>query len=299
MSELGIVAFRKHPFLGVFTSICTLISFVGYCWDGSIPILMISGPNSESSAAHIQNLIGLLRNTNMTNETCCSCLRHDQAAENKTLNGIAFPPHKTISTEADPTPFIASGPSKVLEMVPMHILREKVSLNDLKGLSYLNHVSLSRYYQCHQSRLLLLPKDLDSEHRCKERSFLERKAPLVGLVSFAGSGNTWVRYLLEQATGIYTGSIYCDTTLKTMFPGENIVSGNVIVVKSHHADTTELPKDVQLAMGKQKFDKAILLVRDPFDALVSEANRRWNAKHSVDCHVGLAQEASFMSKKFI
>ena len=34
------------------------------------------------------------------------------------------------------------------------------------------------------------------------------RAP-VALVSFPGSGNTWVRGLLEQATGVYTGRYVC------------------------------------------------------------------------------------------
>ena len=33
---------------------------------------------------------------------------------------------------------------------------------------------------------------------------------MTALVSFPGSGNTWVRYLLETASGIFTGSIYID-----------------------------------------------------------------------------------------
>jgi len=38
--------------------------------------------------------------------------------------------------------------------------------------------------------------------------------PVVGLVSYPGSGNTWTRYLLEGATGIFTGSLYNDIHLK-------------------------------------------------------------------------------------
>ena len=37
--------------------------------------------------------------------------------------------------------------------------------------------------------------------------------PLVALASFPGSGNTWVRYLIERATGFYTGSSYNDGDL--------------------------------------------------------------------------------------
>ena len=44
--------------------------------------------------------------------------------------------------------------------------------------------------------------------------------PVVALASFPGSGNTWLRYLLQQATGILTGSVYIDTELsKDGFPG--------------------------------------------------------------------------------
>ena len=34
--------------------------------------------------------------------------------------------------------------------------------------------------------------------------------PLMALASFPGSGNTWIRYLIEGATGVFTGSIYMD-----------------------------------------------------------------------------------------
>ncbi len=54
------------------------------------------------------------------------------------------------------------------------------------------------------------------------------------LMSYPGSGNTWVRGLLERATGICTGSVYCDSALKRGgFNGENIFSGTVLVTKSH------------------------------------------------------------------
>ena len=37
-----------------------------------------------------------------------------------------------------------------------------------------------------------------------------RSLPPMALASFPGSGNTWVRYLIEGATGVFTGSIYLD-----------------------------------------------------------------------------------------
>lgn len=41
--------------------------------------------------------------------------------------------------------------------------------------------------------------------------FARRKSlPMTALVSFPGSGNTWLRYLLETSTGVFTGSVYTD-----------------------------------------------------------------------------------------
>jgi hypothetical protein len=36
---------------------------------------------------------------------------------------------------------------------------------------------------------------------CQALRFLEQPGPVVALASFPGSGNTWVRYLLQQVTG--------------------------------------------------------------------------------------------------
>lgn len=193
-------------------------------------------------------------------------------------------------------PYIAPGPSKIQKLVPMSVLEKSLHLDSVSGLRYLDHSSLSRFYQCQPSKR----SNFGSNVRwCSERTFRNQESPLVALVSFHGSGNTWMRYMLEQATGIFTGSIYCDSILKAVFPGESVASGNVMVIKTHHSDSTELPKDVQLATKQERYHKAIVLVRDPFDALVSEANRRWNSIKSENAHVGLANEANFISKFFL
>ena len=44
------------------------------------------------------------------------------------------------------------------------------------------------------------------------------------LISFPGSGNTWFRGLLQQATGVCTGSHKCDGDLRRHgFPGEGVI----------------------------------------------------------------------------
>lgn len=88
---------------------------------------------------------------------------------------------------------------------------------------------------------------------------------MVALASFPGSGNTWLRYLLQQATGLLTGSVYKDyALLKNGFPAESIANGSVLVVKTHEFG----PK------SRSKFDRVVLLVRDPFASLLAEFNRR-------------------------
>lgn len=192
-----------------------------------------------------------------------------------------------------PGPYVAPGPSTTQPLVPMSILSKNVHFDSYNGVRYLDHTSLSRFYQCRPSDKNYID---DNITWCSQRTFRGPESPLVALVSFHGSGNTWLRYLLEQATGVYTGSIYCDNVLKAVFPGESIASGNVVVIKTHHADTRTLPKDIQLSTGREMYHKAIVLVRDPYDALVSEANRRWNSNRSRNSHVGIADETSFISK---
>ncbi len=174
--------------------------------------------------------------------------------------------------------------------------------NDVHTLSAekLDNVSAKKYHECVATKtaLSLSKERKQSQEACyNEISFLNRTSPIVALVSFPGSGSSWVRHLLEQATGVYTGSIYCDTSLKPYFPGEYVVSGNVLVVKTHYSDTPKLPKRIQKHTGKKTFDMAILLVRNPYDALVSEANRRWSKTRKAERHLELAEESTFISKQ--
>ena len=100
------------------------------------------------------------------------------------------------------------------------------------------------------------------------------RAP-VALVSVPGSGNTWVRGLLEKATGVCTGSIYCDSPLRSKgFVGEDVRDGSVLVVKTHTSDYQWKGVEVEKRyLDDALYGSAILLIRNPFDALVSERNR--------------------------
>lgn len=98
----------------------------------------------------------------------------------------------------------------------------------------------------------------------------------VALVSAEGSGNTWLRGLLEQATGLCTGFVHCDYVMrKNGFIGEAVKSGNVLVVKTHAVEPQW--NGVRYSEPNQKqpfFGSGILMIRNPFKSLVAEWNRR-------------------------
>ena len=102
--------------------------------------------------------------------------------------------------------------------------------------------------------------------------------PLMALVSFPRSGNTWIRSLIEMATGIFTGSEYNTVTLLDSFPGESVWSdGTTIVQKTHHRCVMIKESIGWMEMGMEwrldiikTFNKSgILLIRDPYKAIES------------------------------
>ncbi|XP_059401288.1 sialate:O-sulfotransferase 1-like [Carassius carassius] len=121
---------------------------------------------------------------------------------------------------------------------------------------------------------------------CKERRFLPQKSStLVALSSFPGAGNTWLRHLIELATGFYTGSYYFDGSLYNKgFKGEKDYwqSGRVICVKTHESGQREI----------EMFDSAVLLMRNPYRSLMAEFNRKCAG------HLGYASDVHWRSKEW-
>ena len=90
--------------------------------------------------------------------------------------------------------------------------------------------------------------------------------------------------------GILTGSVYMDKGLvKNGFPAENITNGSVIAVKTHRFGDDSVG-DAAVTM----FDRAILLVRDPFASLFSEFNRL----KSGESHTGYAPVEYYRGNKW-
>ena len=110
------------------------------------------------------------------------------------------------------------------------------------------------------------PIPVPSNHQdCKKMSF-KTSGPVVALSSIPGSGNSWIRQLLESATGIYTGAVYCDTSYVTAgMIGEGMTTNSVLVVKMHFAPT--------FVRSYLHNEKAIYVVRSPFAAILAENNR--------------------------
>lgn len=127
------------------------------------------------------------------------------------------------------------------------------------------------------------------------------------LYSFPGSGNTWLRLLIDWSTGIYTGSFYDDKDLLRILPGESRCDKSVSAIKAHpHINSFEsilagdLPPKCSTLLRSKKassdhnsgnkdmhvttpnpfiFDKVILLIRDPYDSIWSEFQRRKSGSH--------------------
>ena len=79
-----------------------------------------------------------------------------------------------------------------------------------------------------------------------------------------------------------TGSVYKDMALmKNGFPGESVANGSVIAVKTHEWG----------AGARERFDSAILIVRDPFESVLAEFNRR------AAGHIGHASPDRFKRDK--
>ena len=120
--------------------------------------------------------------------------------------------------------------------------------------------------------------NLEKNPECQELSVKFAEAgslPMMALVSFPRSGNTWIRSLIEMATGLFTGSEYNSLALLDSFPGESVWrDGTTIVQKTHHRGTmitesNRLGIEWRLNLIKTFNRSGILLIRDPYKAIES------------------------------
>lgn len=153
----------------------------------------------------------------------------------------------------------------------------------------------SNCWQYHQNIRLKTAQELQQQDNLN--------SPVI-LASIPGSGNTWVRLLLERATGILTGSIYIDPTLKHILRGEGIFNASTIVVKSHPGkmNVSTTSREVLLFKGIHHLSqsiiskKVIILVRDPFAAIMAETKRQLtkDQSHSTDIVLNEGNKAKWI-----
>ncbi|XP_060106065.1 sialate:O-sulfotransferase 2 [Heteronotia binoei] len=142
------------------------------------------------------------------------------------------------------------------------------------------------FESCGNSQYFIIYQTQVQDNRCMDRRFLTARAKqLIALASFPGAGNTWARHLIELATGFYTGSYYFDGSLYNKgFKGErdHWRSGRTICIKTHESGQKEI----------EAFDSAILLIRNPYKALMAEFNRKYGG------HIGFASHAHWKGKEW-
>ena len=140
------------------------------------------------------------------------------------------------------------------------------------------------------------------------------------LLSYPGAGNTFVRSLIEYATGIYSCSIYLnDKEMSNVFPGEQTCDRKCSIIKGHPTDfNVTVGLDIhnrparrgdkreklrgnnpfmRKKCGKgniQHFSSAIILVRDPYASILSDFQRIVTNSHQGT--VNLANSKSYSSR---
>ena len=161
----------------------------------------------------------------------------------------------------------------------------------IKGTEYFDAFVRQKYLGCKT----MITRDTNVAYgKCRNFTNMHfiNGSGLVAMPSFPGFGSTWTRTALEQATGIYTGSVYCDWGLKSKgFAGEWIVSANVLTVKTHLPSRELFPKANQFRDPNKYKDitAVILLVRNPLESFIS----KWNFLQTSGSHVAITAPDHF------
>ncbi|GJN94068.1 hypothetical protein Rhopal_007132-T1 [Rhodotorula paludigena] len=108
-----------------------------------------------------------------------------------------------------------------------------------------------------------------------------------GFVSYPRSGNSYLRSLVERATGYQTSSIYCDRNLAKTFHGECNKALRYFV-KSHFPALPRFvsSRDDRWTEFYKNYDQVVHVVRNPLDAVAS-----WYHLRATKTDDGLNHEA--------
>ena len=211
------------------------------------------------------------------NQTVSLLKTHVQTERNESPTN-PFPPHARELSKAQVDLHSNNKP-----------IDSSLALQWIQGNQYLDQRIKQLYMSCHAT---VLRDSHGVFGQCKNFSdmrFIDGSR-VVALPSFPGSGNTWTRMALEQATGVYTGSVYCDPELKSKgLLGEKLSSSNVLAVKTHYPDKDLfVPYEEYHDLSKFKnVTAAIFIIRNPLDSFVAQ----WSWKHGG--HISHVQPSFF------
>ncbi len=152
------------------------------------------------------------------------------------------------------------------DSVPDYITPGPFNYDKLNCARRYSYVKINPFEQDHLDK-----NEIDANgSACANRHFSKHDLPTTALASFPGCGNTWVRHLIEQLTGIYSGGNYNDYTLRWGgFPGEGVDDFSVIVKKTHFP----ILKHPKYPEEYKRYERAIIVLRRPLDCLLAEFNR--------------------------
>ncbi|XP_071835317.1 sialate:O-sulfotransferase 1-like [Apostichopus japonicus] len=117
--------------------------------------------------------------------------------------------------------------------------------------------------------------------RCSEMSLRPKNSmPLIALASFPGSGNAWTRRLLERSTGIYTGSVASKTEGQIAVRSEAFLGDQL----PYYSRTTlcQMTHLFKVRHVDEFTSGAILLIRNPYTAIVTEVFNKYMNKSDAD-----------------
>ncbi|KAK6181149.1 hypothetical protein SNE40_009074 [Patella caerulea] len=125
-------------------------------------------------------------------------------------------------------------------------------------------------YKPHLRNVTSYSNFIEKPKNCPKLGFAKPPLPVTALASYPGSGNSWTRHLLQKSTGIYTGAIGTERfMINNGYRGEGVTNGSVIVIKTHEA------KNVRVV-----YERAVLLMRNPFEAQWSLFNLKISKSHT-------------------
>lgn len=145
---------------------------------------------------------------------------------------------------------------------------------------FLSAADIPHYKYCHK-KSRLWPDYEPPVTTCTFRQ-PDPSLPLVALASSPGSGADLLRWLLQEVTGLCTGSVRCSVNLrKTGYAGECVRSTSVLIVKIDQIipiwslkTSWFVPKGFKKLSDVPVFKSAVYLIRNPYDSILDEWYRQ-------------------------